>query len=165
MSDGQQPNEAGEGPSLDLGVYGPQASTGYWIQRIARSMSEHFERELMAHGLTSGLWPILGALYGGDASTPSGVAKFLGLDPSAVTRQLDRLERAELLVRVRKGSDRRSVSLELTKKGMSLVPKLGSLSTETNERFLRGVSPEERTALLETIKKMLGNADHPVKDL
>ena len=71
----------------------------------------------------------------------------------------------ERLVRIRNGSDRRSVSLELTEKGRDLVPKLAVLSQETNERFLHGVTDEERSAFHDTIRKMLRNADGPVEAL
>ena len=127
-------------------TYGIHSSTGYWVQRLARSMNEYFERRLAQHGLTVGLWPILGALGRDGAATPSEVARITGIDPSAVPRQLDRLEKAGLLQRVRSATDRRSVLLELTETGEEFVPKLAALSLETNERFLRGVTEEEVAA-------------------
>ena len=111
------------------------------------------------------LWPILGALGREGASTPSEVARLTGIGPSAVTRQLDRLEKGGLLQRVRSATDRRSVLLELTEKGEALVPKLAAVSRETNERFVRGLTKQELAAFRDTIKKMLRNADGPIEQL
>ena len=145
-------------------AYGLHSSTGYWVQRLAASINEFFYGKLSAHGITRGLWPVLGALHRGDASTPAEVAQFVGLDPSAVTRLLDRLEEKGLLVRRPHGGDRRSVTLELTAKGEELVPKLTACSKETNENFLQGITQKDAAMLIRIIKKMLDNADGPVEE-
>ena len=146
-------------------AYGLHSSTGYWVNRLAHSMDEVFQARLSEHGITRGLWPILAALHRGDASTPAEVARFVGLDASAVTRLLDRLEEKGLLARRPNGSDRRSVMLELTAEGKELFPKLAACSKETKEKFLQGVTQEDAATLLRIIKKMLDNADGPVKEL
>ena len=119
--------------------YGLHSSTGYWMHRLARSMNEYYERQLAQHGLTVGLWPILGALGREGASTPSEVACVTGVAPFAVPRPLDRLQKRGLLQRVRSATDRRSVLLQLTEQKLA--------------------------AFGDTIKKMLRNADGPIEQL
>ncbi len=128
-------------------------------------MAQVFQAKLSQHDVTRGQWAALGALDRGDASTPREIARFLGLDPSAVTRLLDRLEAKGLLVRRRHPTDRRSVTLVLTAKGKALVPKLAACSFETNETFLTGVTQRDAAALQRIIKKMLDNAEGPLKEL
>ena len=72
-------------------TYGIRASAGYWIQRLARSMGEHLREQFSEVGVPRLTWPILSAIHRGEASTPMEVARFVGLDPSAVTRKLDQL--------------------------------------------------------------------------
>lgn len=145
--------------------YGIHSSTGYWIQRLATSMGQVFQAKLSQHDVTRGQWAALGALEQGDASTPREIAQFLGLDPSAVTRLLDRLEVKGLLVRRQHPADRRSVALALTAKGKSLVPKLAACSLETNETFLMGVNQKDAASLVRIVKKMLDTAEGPLQEL
>lgn len=149
----------------EIDDYGIHSSTGYWIQRLATSMGQVFQAKLSQHDVTRGQWAALGALDQGDASSPREIARFLGLDPSAVTRLLDRLEAKGLLARQRHPADRRSVTLVLTTKGKALVPKLAAYSLETNETFLAGVTQKDAEALVRTIKKMLDNTKAPLKEL
>ncbi|NND01669.1 MAG: MarR family transcriptional regulator [Acidimicrobiia bacterium] len=53
--------------------------------------------------------------------SPVAVAELLGVSPSGMTGKLDRLERDQLLERVRDQVDRRSVKLAITAKGKELV--------------------------------------------
>ena len=45
------------------------------------------------------------------------------------------------------------------------MPKLAAVSSETNERFVRGLTEQELAAFRDTIKKMLRNADGPIEQL
>ncbi len=145
--------------------YSIQKSTGYWIQRIASSMSEHFREQLAQHGVARSTWPILSAIHNEEASTPMALSRFIGMDPSAVTRKLDQLEKAGLVVRTPNGSDRRSIKLTLTSKAKGLVAKLAACSMATNEKFLSNVPSADAKELVRIIKAMLKNAEGPVREL
>ena len=146
-------------------TYGIQASAGYWIQRLASSMDEHLKTQFTQHGVPKWYWPVLSVIHNGEASTPMQVARFIGLDPAAVTRRLDALEAEGLLTRKPSAQDRRSVTLGLTRKAKRLVEKLATCSRATNDRFLTGVSAADAQALTRIIGAMLRNAEGPVHEL
>lgn len=140
-------------------------STGYWLTRVFRHLDLHFRTLLAERGLSPGLWAVIGAIGSGRGTTPCQAADFVGIDRSAMTRQLDRLEQQGFLRRKPSPDDRRSTLLELTAKGKRAYPRLAQASQLTNEHFLQGVSAAEAAALRATLKKMISNAAAPVRAL
>lgn len=122
-------------------------------------MEGEFESRLKVHGVSRAGFAILSAITKDGKTTPASLASFIGIDPAAITRHLDRLERQELLVREPSKTDRRSVKLKLTRKGSRLVPKLAAHSKATNEKFLAGLTSAEQQGLHDLIQKMLANSD------
>jgi DNA-binding MarR family transcriptional regulator len=74
---------------------------------------------------------------------------YLGTDKAGVSRLVDRLEAADLVVR-RAGEDRRSTALEATKAGTALAPKLEKILAGTRRHLLADLSSGE-AALLESL--------------
>ena len=138
--------------------YSLNESMGYWVNLLANTMREGFERTLAPYRVTAQQWAVLVSLCNKDAETPTQLARILGLDGSAITRLLDRLEAKGLLVRRPGVSDRRSIKLELTASGRTLTPKLIPLSKEGNRRFMKGLSEREISQFRVTIQRMLKNA-------
>ena len=141
------------------------SSTGYWVTRLARAMECDFENRLSIHGVTRTACAILSAIANDNKSTPASLASFIGVDPAAMTRHLDRVEKQGLLVRERSTTDRRVVNLKLTRKGSRLVPKLVADSKATNAKFLAGLTSAETRGLQEIIHRMLANNEVAPKDL
>ena len=75
-----------------------------------------------------------------------------------MTRLLDRLEKKGVLRRVRTGSDRRSVRLELTAEGKKLYPKILAALVQVFNRLLRGFSKTEVRQLEQLLVRMVANA-------
>jgi DNA-binding MarR family transcriptional regulator len=141
------------------------SSTGYWVTRLARAMEHDFENRLSVHGVSRAACAILNAITNDRKTTPASLASFIGIDPAAMTRHLDLLEKQGLLVRERSTADRRVVNLKLTGKGARLVPKLVADSRATNAKFLAGLTSAEKKGLRKTIQKMLTNDDLEPVDL
>lgn len=141
---------------------GLHASAGYWVRLLSMAMVEDFNTRIREYGLARRQWPIVWAIRRGDASTPAQVARFVGIDPSAATRQLDQLENDGWIERRPNPKDRRSTTLHLTRKGNAVAPKLEACSKQTNGKFLEGISHKEGQAFLSSIRKMLANSDRPV---
>lgn len=76
------------------------------------------------------------------------LAEELGAIPSSASRLCDRLQAAGLLTRRSNQSDRREVSLELTKDGARLLDQLRSARQAELSGVLAGMSATEQTALL-----------------
>lgn len=75
---------------------------------------------LGALGLTYPQYLVMLVLWQDGAKSIRGIATRLQLGPSAITPLVDQLEAAELVTRVRGGSDRRIVVVELTEAGRHL---------------------------------------------
>ena len=138
--------------------FGLHDSYGYWINRLANAFTEAFDHTIGHLGVTPQQWVVLISCYNGDAQTPAELSRFIGIDASAITRLLDRIEAKGLLVRVPDRLDRRSIKVELTDKGRALTPRLAALAQQVNEEFLSGMPASEAAQLKATILKMLENA-------
>ncbi len=128
--------------------------TGYLVARLFHAMAQEFGRGLAKHGASPPHWPVLITLYQKKAKTPGELARYIGVDAGGLTRLLDRLESSGLVVR-KPGSDRRSITVELTKAGRGLTPKLGMIAKQVNDKFMDGLSDTEIRRFKSTVRKML----------
>ena len=135
---------------------------GYWVGSLASAFRKGLADELEPLDVSPAQWAILEACYRGEANTPSGLARIIPVDVAAISRQLDKLKDKGLIQRRRSARDRRSIRLGLTPAGRELVPKLVPCVQANNAKFLRGITDEEQAALINTIRKMLINADATV---
>jgi DNA-binding MarR family transcriptional regulator len=90
------------------------------IQWIFRGLRRKMDDTLADHGLSYEEWGLLGHLkLGGEpyTSSPGKLAEKQGLSSGAMTNRLDRLAEAGLIRRLPDPNDRRSVQVELTRKG------------------------------------------------
>ena len=134
-------------------------STGYWLRRVYLAISEALQSRLDPYGVTVAQWPVLSSLYSGRSRTPAELADHIGLNRSAITRLLDRLEKKGLVERQSSEHDGRSYSIRLTESGRRVVPKLAELSKAVNAQFLSGLSPGEKARFEKTLRRMLENVD------
>ena len=100
---------------------------------------------------------ILDACYFGDANTVTSIARMLPVEPSAISRQADRLTTRGLLARRRQGDDRRVVTFSLTEEGMRLMPQLLTVVAEEEDKVAEGLSEDEQAALMATSRKIVEN--------
>jgi DNA-binding MarR family transcriptional regulator len=108
-------------PSLDLRVEGIVDR----IMGIQRRLRRMLDETLEEHDLSWGEYQVLGSLlFAPDNRRSAGeLASKVELSSAAMTNRLDRLEEAGLLRRVPDPEDRRSVQIELTKKGRALYER------------------------------------------
>lgn len=84
--------------------------------KLSKDLKLHMENEL-APGLTESQLNVLEYLLSQDRLKPSDLLEFLATTPAAITTLLDRMERNELVRRVRDEKDRRIVWIHVTAKG------------------------------------------------
>jgi DNA-binding MarR family transcriptional regulator len=83
-----------------------------------------------------------------------------GISPPALSGHVDRLERAQLLERVRSTEDRRRVGLELTEEGARLLRRVRARRTTWLIERLRELDPSELEAVeaaLPALRRLLGD--------
>ncbi|MBQ1765693.1 MAG: MarR family transcriptional regulator, partial [Aquincola sp.] len=92
-------------------------------------------------------------------ATVAALARDLQTDAGAMTRSLDRLEAKGLVARVRSGTDRRVVNLELTQEGDRLASLVLPVLAEVFNEHLTGFSQDEWQTLLSLLRRMARNGD------
>lgn len=100
--------------------------------KLSKDLRQHMESEL-APTLTEGQLTVLELLSGQQRMKPSDFIGFLATTPAAITTLLDRMEKAELVVRERDEKDRRIVWVQVTDKGKSECQR----GVQIRERFLQ----------------------------
>ncbi|MFI8997812.1 MarR family winged helix-turn-helix transcriptional regulator [Streptomyces sp. NPDC053542] len=77
-----------------------------------------------------------------------------GIDRATLVPLLHRLEERGLLARETDMTNRRRKQLTLTDEGRRTTERLGPLADEVDEAALGGMPPEQRTALLEALRRI-----------
>ena len=126
------------------------------IRQIVRKVSEHSKTMYREVGLTVPQLMCLKAI--GDLEDKSDevtvvmVARQLDLSPATVSRIVDRLTRASLVVRERRAKDRRKVCLSLTPSGLERYQTLPVPLQELFIQRLSALPQKERTKLLASLQ-------------
>jgi DNA-binding MarR family transcriptional regulator len=145
--------------AITLDNYVLSESVGYLISRVRSTMwnmvTQHTTSEL---GITSTQASIMFMLAVGKCATAADIAREYGIDASAVTRLIDRLEKRGLLSRVRSEADRRVVRLALTDDGRAMAEKVPMIFTTVLDKLLTGFSPEEVGFLKNMLRRILANS-------
>ena len=131
---------------------------GYWLRRLSDEVHTSFERQLAAHDVTVAQWNVLVTVYRGDATTTGEAARFIGIDPGAVSRLVDRLAAKKLITRSADPQSRRSLRLELTPAGQALAPVLIGIADQNDTAYFGSLPSTQRTELMRLLRQLLSPA-------
>lgn len=127
--------------------YPLEDNLGYLLNRCALAMAAQFEKELAPFDVTLAQWGALIAIDAGRASTPTELARAVGIDKGAATRLIARLSAKKLVKRGENLEDGRSTLLTLSAEARELMPTLTALSKQVNNEMLALLSPSEGSQL------------------
>ncbi|MFT4069674.1 MarR family winged helix-turn-helix transcriptional regulator [Paraburkholderia sp.] len=146
-------------PTPDLSEYQLGESVGYLITRVKSTMSNLVTQRSVAElGITSQQGSILFMVASGKCLLAAELAREYGIDASAVTRLIDRLEKRGLLTRVRSNEDRRVVRLALTPEGHAIAARMPGIFNGVLDNLLNGFTPEEVGFLKSMLRRVLVNS-------
>ena len=146
-------------PAPEISSYQLGESVGYLISRVRSTMSNEVTQRTMAElGITSQQGSILFMVASGKCLLAAELAREYGIDASAVTRLVDRLEKRGLLTRVRSSEDRRVVRLALTPEGQSVAARMPAIFNSVIDSFLGGFTAEEVGFLKSMLRRVLINS-------
>ena len=117
------------------------------LSRTAHRMINDLRPYLSAIGLSPGQPKVLRSLIMSGPCTQRQLADFCEVDPSAVCRMLDSMERDGLLVRAPSPTDRRAGEIRITDKGREAFHRWEAECVLLENRMLKGFTEEERTQL------------------
>lgn len=126
------------------------------IRRLARDVLRHYPQIYLschlehprartnAYGLADRDVVLLGHLDEREPMRAGALARHLGIQPSTLSAQLQRLEQLGHLVRQPEPRDRRNLGLLITKKGATVLAATSILDPGRVTVLLMQLSPEER---------------------
>lgn len=128
--------------------YRLHASLLYQLTLTSRLQERRLDEGLRALGLTRIAWCALLAVENEGLSQPSEIAEFIGIDRTAMSRTLRKMEAAGLVERrVARGPDKRRTAVALTAAGRAILWRATPVAEENAAHFLSKLSPEEAEAL------------------
>ncbi|WP_322101985.1 MarR family winged helix-turn-helix transcriptional regulator [Paraburkholderia sp. J41] len=140
-------------------------SVGYLISRVKSTLSNMITQRTVAElGVTSQQASVLFMVGSGKCLLAAELAREYGIDASAVTRLVDRLEKRGLLERVRSSEDRRAVRLALTPEGSGIAARMPGIFQNVTEQMCNGLSPEEVGFLKNMLRRVLANSCEAVQN-
>lgn len=120
------------------------------LRRITRAIDLHSRQLASRFGLTGPQLVCLRVLENQGPVTPSKLAREVSLSQGTITGIVDRLLNRQLVTRERSQSDRRSVSVAITRKGLDMIEKAPSPLQESFALRLRKL-PQENQLVIHTI--------------
>jgi DNA-binding MarR family transcriptional regulator len=147
-------------PSRQITGYKLDESVGYLLGRVRSTMWNMVTQQTMAGlGITATQASIIFMLASGRSLVAADLAREYGIDASAVTRLVDRLEKRGLLVRERSNADRRMVKLALTAEGMVVAEQIPENFTHVLDVLLTRFTPEEIGFLKSMLRRIMKNSE------
>lgn len=96
-------------------------------------------------------------LWQGDGQTQAELAESLAVEPPTITKMLQRMEAAGLVVRKPHPDDRRAQRVLLTARGKRLQQKVDRLWAQLANKSVAGLSDRQQTALRSMLNTITEN--------
>jgi len=139
---------------LDVGPGGPVSRALAQVVRLHRAAAGEL---LKSTGLYTGQEVLMMQLWAAGVVRQADLINALGLDPSTVTKMLQRLQRTGNVTRTTDPADRRAVLVEATETSNVLRPEIEAAGKTLEERTVAGLDPAERAELHRLLEKVAAN--------
>lgn len=124
------------------------------LRPVLLRLNRHLRREAHAEGITGGQASVLAQIRNDPGLGARGLAERQGVSAPAMTRYLNRMEKAGLVVRTRSEDDARRIRLVLTSKGLRALRSIRRRRTAWLAERLRGLSASELRAVDRAIEAL-----------
>lgn len=127
------------------------------ISRLAATVEELLRPVFAARGLGDGDFDVLATLRRSGAPyelTPTELGASTMVTSGAVTKRVDRLERAGLVERRVDDSDARGRRIRLTQQGLALIDESFAVHMDNEARMLAGLTAAERSDLVRLLRRL-----------
>ena len=134
-----------------------KTSFGFLVTDVTRLLRTLFDRRAARFGLTRAQWRALKRLHHAQGITQNELAEFLEMEPIAVGRVIDRLQKAGFIERRADPRDRRVWRLHLLPKAHAVVDDMEQIASELLRQAQRGVSAAEMESMMSVLARMKDN--------
>jgi MarR family transcriptional regulator, organic hydroperoxide resistance regulator len=129
-------------------------SVGYQVRATHRALQRFLQVKIEPHGITTGMWYFLRALWHEDGLTQRELSDRVGtMEPTTLSAILI-MEKKGLVRRARNRDDRRKWHIHLTSKGRALKTRLLPLAREVVDTAVQNLSQGEVAQLLKSLAKV-----------
>ncbi|WP_425049998.1 MarR family winged helix-turn-helix transcriptional regulator [Psychromarinibacter sp. S121] len=140
-------------------MYRLSDSLGYRLTIASRVQQRRLEEKLRPLGLSRLDWVILVALGYEDLRQPSDIADHVGVDRTAISRALRRMEDAGLIARSGGDGDGRTRTVELTDAGRTALSDATPLAQANAELIADRLTDGEQELLARLLAKLITDDD------
>jgi MarR family transcriptional regulator for hemolysin len=130
---------------------------GFLVTDVTRLMRKHFDRRAVRFQMTRAQWRALKRLHYSEGMRQNELAEQLELEPIAIGRVIDRLQKAGFVERRADPADRRAWRLYLTSRAHAVVDDMELISTELFRQAQRGISSADMKTMIGVLGRMKQN--------
>ena len=130
-----------------------RAPIGKYISQIYRKGNSFISKEISKFGIGSGQIMFLIELYKNDGISQEELSEILNIDKATTCRAIKKLEKEELLIKVKDENDKRAYQLYLTEKSKSIEDNIKNALNEWEKHISKELSQEEVNILINMLKK------------
>lgn len=142
----------------------PTKSGAFQIRRAHLAFDRLLTMRLNRHGIKSGFWHYLRALWIEEGLTQKRLSQITHVTEVTTVSLLNDMTRLGLTERVRDTVDRRQVFVSLTPKGRALKARLLPYAIELNKIATRGIPKQDIDICLAVVAKMALNLEAEFKE-
>ncbi len=132
-------------------------SIGWMIQRLARQLDVAMNAQLAEHGLTLPQFAILMTVLEHEPLTQADIGRHFAMPAYAISRVLDGLEEAGMIVRAAHPQSRRAHQINATDKGRAFAPELFAIVGRVNATLTEPLDDADRETLKRLLDRVLTN--------
>jgi len=129
-------------------------SLGYNLSLASRIQERRLDEGLRTLGLTRTTWCILLAVGNEGLHQPSDIALFVGIDRTATSRALRKMEGDGLVRRATGPGDRRTTKVTLTDSGVALIERGTRFAIANNAVMHKKLGPEDVAHLKDLLERV-----------
>lgn len=139
-------------------------SLGYLLADASRLLRRRFDQESRDLPMTSAQLQIVARLERNEGISQACLAALLEIEPMTLSRHVDRMEVAGLVVRQPDPADRRARRLFTTEHARALLVPMRERAAVVYDEALAGLPPEERERLLAALERITENLSAALAD-
>ena len=134
-----------------------RTSIGYLVTDLTRMFGRVFDRRAAHLGLTRVQWRALKRIHLDEGMTQAALADVLDMEPIAVGRVIDRLQKAGFVDRQADPDDRRCWCLHLTPQSLQVMDGIEEVARGVREDILVGVDADELATTVRVLNQIRDN--------
>jgi DNA-binding MarR family transcriptional regulator len=134
---------------LDLEHFVP-----FLLNSVARRFNARLEKVFRVKRLTIHDWRLLATLANTELERPAEIADYIAVDPSTLSRMIDRFAQAGVIARHKPAGEARITELHLTSLGRALYDTAFEIIAAERDRLLASLTVQERDQFMRLLVKL-----------